>query len=60
METADGNVYDGTILVGADGVHSTIRKLMVEASRKERGSSKVPLETSDNGAFLVSSLQFHV
>lgn len=53
VKTADGEVYEGTILVGADEVHSTIRQLMVQASRKELGWSKVPLETSNNGSFLV-------
>ena len=28
VKTADGSIYEGDILVGADGIHSTVRKEM--------------------------------
>ncbi|KEY73467.1 hypothetical protein S7711_07493 [Stachybotrys chartarum IBT 7711] len=34
VKTADGDAFTGTFLVGADGVHSAARKLMVELGQK--------------------------
>ncbi|KAI9734360.1 MAG: hypothetical protein M1834_002466 [Cirrosporium novae-zelandiae] len=35
VTTRDGSTYEGDILVGADGVHSTARKLISEAYKKD-------------------------
>lgn len=47
--TSDGSTYKGTILIGADGIHSTIRGLMKKKAEEAEPGSGTRLETTNNG-----------
>jgi 2-polyprenyl-6-methoxyphenol hydroxylase-like FAD-dependent oxidoreductase len=52
VTTADGSVYNGDIVIGADGVHSTVRKSMWNLmEQKNPGSSKASKEGSSLSIF---------
>lgn len=47
--TSDGSNYRGTILIGADGIHSTVRGLMKKKAEEAEPGSGTKLETTNNG-----------
>lgn len=50
--TDDGDTYDGTFLVGADGINSTVRGLMKENAEAQNAGSGRALMTTNGGMYI--------
>ncbi|KAK3357850.1 FAD binding domain-containing protein [Lasiosphaeria hispida] len=48
---ADGSTFGGSIVIGADGVHSTVRRLMDEQSPQASTSTSSPMTTTYVGLY---------